>query len=1197
MGKKRKLIESSCGHQNRIQSAHSLSSLNSQSDCHICAKEPTSPAKKFFTTRKKSKQDEFISNFKLPNPVSLFSNRVAKKTPFFTKVKCHAIGSSPMLQKRTKPSTNIAKKQSANLAASDSVGKPVFDSVDVVDEDLYCIPRDIATSLDVKENNIYQSVAERNFQQQQPPLRPLFFEVPLEESQIFVPRNWIFASILSIFSENIHTRGVILYGAPGTGKTAVALELVEYSCFGRKREHDLQLESGRMSVMSVETDDSEDMNRETEDLSALKTLVQNVVAYHFCQLDNRLTCLVPEFIHSLAAQLCQAPSLAPYRDFLLENAELLDLLTIENCTINPGAAFLNGIIEPLNTLRRANKLVEGHFLIIIDSIGEAECHKTSTRDTISSFLSKHILRVPFWLKFIVTIRTSQLEILSLIPFKKISLDTMNEDIEEDLHSYINYRISANASIKENVTASLISSNKSELNILKSLKNHLAQLSGGCFLYLKLTLDLIQHGHLVIKSSGFKVLPVSLSEVFSLHCNLRFPTSRAFNMVHPILATCLAALNPLTLLEIYHSINSLRATENLEWTQFLRIFKNLKGLLIKRLDGTYMFFHSSFRDWLVRREESDAKFLCDVRIGNSAIALRLTSIEAPLSPNKTIELAHHILKGGIFKSSTGISHKQGSNRIPYKDHQAIWLLTATKDIGNAISSFTNVYTPNPKITRLFLQAGASPNQKTIYFNNAPLLGAYSAAGFCFLSALLLEFGGDVNGENDDGDTPLHLACQYGHVDIVGLLIDEGASLVQLNKQNEPAILKAANNNQVEVLQHILSLEDSVFSPMDKITAIKEALVSGCAFDYFDVVDLCAEYVEDFNFHDTKTGETPISMASKKGHNHIVSAIVLEGGNPDMPNEKGFPPLILAAKEQHHRVIEALVEGGSNLNAVDPQSKTALMYAAKQNDLISLEYLIKKGADLKLRDKDGICALGWACLRSNMDAVELLLDFDVEVNEVDHLGRTPLDLAAFTGAEEIATMLLEKGAMIEHIDVQGIRPLDRAVGCGHTSLVQLFLRRGAKLGSNTWAMANSKPQIIICLLNKLLEDGVFLLHKGQYREAAHRFQYSLRKVPSHQYHDESQVDIEEIWKNLTLNLIRCKIHMNESGDAMTMINELAEKYSECSEVFFEKAQVHKSMGNTDAARKEALFAMALNEKDVSNNADLRTQIEELLDEISK
>lgn len=78
-----------------------------------------------------------------------------------------------------------------------------------------------------------------------------------------------------------------------------------------------------------------------------------------------------------------------------------------------------------------------------------------------------------------------------------------------------------------------------------------------------------------------------------------------------------------------------------------------------------------------------------RVGNSAIALRLTSIEAPLSPTKTLELAHHILKGGLFKGTNKSS-------IPNKELQAIWLLTATKDIGNTITSFVNVYTPNPKV---------------------------------------------------------------------------------------------------------------------------------------------------------------------------------------------------------------------------------------------------------------------------------------------------------------------------------------------------------------------------------------------------------------------------------------------------------------------------------------------------------------------
>ena len=45
--------------------------------------------------------------------------------------------------------------------------------------------------------------------------------------------------------------------------------------------------------------------------SSLKDLASKIVAYHFCQADNAPTCLVPEFVHSIAAQLSQAPQLTP----------------------------------------------------------------------------------------------------------------------------------------------------------------------------------------------------------------------------------------------------------------------------------------------------------------------------------------------------------------------------------------------------------------------------------------------------------------------------------------------------------------------------------------------------------------------------------------------------------------------------------------------------------------------------------------------------------------------------------------------------------------------------------------------------------------------------------------------------------------------------------------------------------------------
>lgn len=79
---------------------------------------------------------------------------------------------------------------------------------------------------------------------------------------------------------------------------------------------------------------------------------------------------------------------------------------------------------------------------------------------------------------------------------------------------------------------------------------------------------------------------------------------------------------------------------------------LSGFLVKRLDNTYMFFHPSFREWLMRRDDGEStKFLCDLRLGHAAIAFRLSRLQAPLDGEKALELGHHILKAHVYRGVT------------------------------------------------------------------------------------------------------------------------------------------------------------------------------------------------------------------------------------------------------------------------------------------------------------------------------------------------------------------------------------------------------------------------------------------------------------------------------------------------------------------------------------------------------------------
>ena len=80
-------------------------------------------------------------------------------------------------------------------------------------------------------------------------------------------------------------------------------------------------------------------------------------------------------MHSVAAQLVQAPQLTAYRDLVLRSPALQTILAQRSCVSDPAAALLRGVLEPLSSLRRAGKLAAQTCLLVVDALCEAEYHK------------------------------------------------------------------------------------------------------------------------------------------------------------------------------------------------------------------------------------------------------------------------------------------------------------------------------------------------------------------------------------------------------------------------------------------------------------------------------------------------------------------------------------------------------------------------------------------------------------------------------------------------------------------------------------------------------------------------------------------------------------------------------------------------------------------------------------------------------
>ncbi|XP_035991978.1 protein TANC1 [Fundulus heteroclitus] len=1029
-------------------------------------------------------------------------------------------------------------------------------------------------------------------------LKPLLFEVPGVTAETpFVGRDWLFARLEEVLrkSSSCEGRGAVIVGNAGSGKTAIIWRLVTLSCHGMRtsqggpsdphspkaspKSADRQGKAASNQSSAAGTSDNAGQRKE-----AVRCLAAKVVAYHLCQADNTYTCLVPEFVHSVAALLTRAPQLAPYRELLAQEPHLQNQLSLRSCVQDPMAAFRKGILEPLASLRKERRLPEEDYIILVDSLNEAEFHKPDYGDTVATFITKIVSKFPHWLKLVVTVRTGLVEITTLLPFSGISLDILpdSSDLGADLSDYIHHRVSGSSQIAANVTTPTGSA--PDPLLLSKFSSNLSTRSHGSILYLQLTLDLFHKGHLTLKGGNYLVVPVSLSEVYLLMCRVSFPDKDVFEQVLPVLNVALASLHPLTDEQMFRALNAGSVKGELEWNDFQQRLDSLAGFMVRRRDGTRMLCHPSFREWLVWRADGESTdFLCDPRSGHALLAFMFSRQEGKLNRQQTMELGHHILKAHIFK---GLSKKTG---VSSSVLQAMWVNCSTDSLSAALGSLRNLYTPSLQVSRLLMLGGACVTWCTEVIGHAPILAVHAHLGHVEMVALLLEMGAPVDGTTGSGMTPLCLAAAAGHADIVSLLCKKGAKVGLADKSGQCALVHAGLKGHAEIIGTLLGQDWGADLPADpqqpngndtatgKTQAAQQAVTAAASVGHMQVVksflDLKDEQLAvQMDAHDSLWGETVLSAAAGRGRLEMCAFLLEHGAELEVPNRRGMVPLLSAAKHGHTQVTELLLKKGADINVSDKQGRTALMLAASEGYVATAELLLSMGASPSSADQEGLTALSWACMKGQKGAVQLLVEAGADLNQADRQGRTPLDLAALNGDADTVHSLVEHGAVLERPDNSGTRGSDRPAGCQNPALVASLLKKGSKTsyktaphdrsGHATWAMASSKPDILLILLQKLMEEGNILYKKGRMKEAGQRYQYALRKLPREGQGDELK-GLKDLRVSLYLNLSRCRRKSNDFGIAEEFATKALELKPRSYEAYYARARAKRSSRQFAAA----------------------------------
>ncbi|XP_042329277.1 SH3 and multiple ankyrin repeat domains protein 1 isoform X4 [Sceloporus undulatus] len=196
--------------------------------------------------------------------------------------------------------------------------------------------------------------------------------------------------------------------------------------------------------------------------------------------------------------------------------------------------------------------------------------------------------------------------------------------------------------------------------------------------------------------------------------------------------------------------------------------------------------------------------------------------------------------------------------------------------------------------------------------------------------------------------------------------------------------------------------------------------------------------DPNYHDSDTGETPLTLAAQlDGTIDVIRLLCLGGAHIDFRARDGSTALHKAVCSHHYSALMALLDLGGSPNYKDRRGLTPLYHTAMVGgDPRCCELLLYNRAYIGTTDENGWQEIHQACQHGHSQHLEHLLFYGAEPGAQNASGNTALHICALYNKESCARILLYRGANKEIKNNHGQTAFQVAVIAGNFELGELI-----------------------------------------------------------------------------------------------------------------------------------------------------------------
>jgi len=238
-------------------------------------------------------------------------------------------------------------------------------------------------------------------------------------------------------------------------------------------------------------------------------------------------------------------------------------------------------------------------------------------------------------------------------------------------------------------------------------------------------------------------------------------------------------------------------------------------------------------------------------------------------------------------------------------------------------------------------------------------------------ILIDNNANINIKDNDGNTPLMIACAFRRIEQINLLLRKGANT------------EDTNNEGISALD---------FLCFDKELGLKRSEINIC---HASQQDNCIKYLiqrnatlTDINYKNDKF--TPLHLACYNNNLEMIKYILERGNDINACDCNMNTPFHILCKKGYSSILKELFEMKQDIH-IDAQNilgKTGIHYACQNQDVLTIKLLLEHNVNLRLVDNSGNNALHIACAVNNSEIIDLLLNHIIsEFNNDDKSEELP------------------------------------------------------------------------------------------------------------------------------------------------------------------------------------------------------------------